>query len=311
MTTDFYPPKSSRTTGYLLGIIGSAAYGMNPLFAFWLYEDGFTSGSILMYRYLGAIILLALMILARGGSLRIRKGDILPLIIMGLLFSASSITLFESYHYLDAGIASTLLFMYPILVALIMGLVYRERISVLTMLSIAAALYGITLLNEQSGGRTMSLTGFLLVFLSALSYAIYLVAVSKSRLKDMDSWKLTFYALLFGSSIYIIQTDFLMGIEPIVTLRQAISVLGLSVFPTIISMVLITMSIHRIGSTSASILGALEPIAGVLVGVLALGEVLTMQNIIGIFVVLTAVTLIVSEGKIKEKFQERRNKVKQ
>ena len=92
--------------------------------------------SVLFYRYFFALVMMAILMKLKGESFALRKADILPLAVMGLLFSSSSLFLFESYNYMDAGIASTLLFIYPLLVAIIMAVFFHEKVSVVTGLSI-------------------------------------------------------------------------------------------------------------------------------------------------------------------------------
>ena len=119
---------NAKAKGYILGSIAAASYGMNPLFALPLYKAGMDPDSVLFFRYLFAIPLLGIMIKARGRSFKIQRKETFPLIIMGLLVALSSLTLFLSYNYMAAGIASTLLFVYPIMVALIMAMVFKEKL---------------------------------------------------------------------------------------------------------------------------------------------------------------------------------------
>ena len=125
-----------KAKGFLLGAIAAAAYGMNPLFALPLYKAGMNPDSVLFFRYLFAIPLLGIMLKARGRNFRIQRKEIFLLIVMGILVAVSSLTLFESYNYMDAGIASTILFVYPIIVALIMTFVFKEKLKKLTVLCI-------------------------------------------------------------------------------------------------------------------------------------------------------------------------------
>ena len=192
-----------RTKGLVCGAVAAATYGMNPLFTLPLYHAGMTPDSVLFYRYAFALPILAVMIRLRGQDFSLRRCEMLPLVAMGLLFSASSLFLYMSYNYMDAGIASTILFVYPILVALIMALGFRERITPLTIFCIALAVLGIGLLYEGDG-QTLSLTGVTLVLLSSLSYAVYIVGVNRSALAALPTVKLTFYALLFGLAIYVV-----------------------------------------------------------------------------------------------------------
>lgn len=113
---------AEKTRGYVLGAVAAASYGLNPLFALPLYQAGLDPDSVLFYRYLLAVVMLGTLMAVRRHSFALSRRDILPLAVMGLLFSFSSLTLFASYNYMDAGIASTILFLYPVMVAVIMAL---------------------------------------------------------------------------------------------------------------------------------------------------------------------------------------------
>lgn len=196
---------AEKTRGYVLGAVAAASYGLNPLFALPLYGAGMGVDSVLFYRYLLAVIMLGTLMIFRRHSFALTRRDILPLAIMGLLFSFSSLTLFASYNYMDAGIASTILFLYPVMVAVIMAAFFHERITAATVVSILLACTGIGLLYKGGDGATLSLIGVGLVFISSLSYAIYIVGVNRSSLRDLSTEKLTFYVLLFGLSIYLVR----------------------------------------------------------------------------------------------------------
>ena len=220
-----------KAKGYILGAVAAATYGMNPLFALPLYKAGMNPDSVLFFRYLFAIPVLGMMIVARGRSFKLKRKEVLPLIIMGLLVALSSLTLFQSYNYMDVGIASTLLFVYPILVALIMWIVFKEKLTLPTILCILLALGGIGLLYKSGDGSTLSLTGIILVMVSALSYAIYIVGVNHSTLKLMSTAKLTFYALLFGLSIYIVRSNFCTELQAIPSLPAWGNILAMAFLP--------------------------------------------------------------------------------
>lgn len=286
-----------RTKGVIYGAIAAATYGMNPLFTLPLYHAGLTPDSVLFYRYALALPILAVMIALRGQTFRLQGREVLPLAGAGLLFSASSLFLYVSYNYMDAGIASTILFVYPILVALIMGICFHERIRTLTIFCIALALLGIGLLYK-GGGETLSGLGVLFVLLSSLSYAIYIVGVNRSELKTIPTVKLTFYALLFGLSIYVVRLDFLTALQAIPTWYLWINVIALAALPTAVSLLCTTQAIHCIGSTPTAILGALEPVTAVFFGATIFHEALTVRLCIGIALILTAVTLIVAGGEV-------------
>ena len=194
---------NNKTKGYIYGAVAAATYGMNPLFALPLYQDGMDADSVLFFRYLLAIPILWAMIRWRGRDFRLTRRELPALVVLGLLMACSSLTLFLSYTYMAAGIASTLLFVYPILVALIMAIFFKEKISLLTVMCIALALVGIAMLYKGDGDATLSLAGVALVMASSLSYAIYMVGVNLPRVREVPTVKLTFYALLFGFSVFV------------------------------------------------------------------------------------------------------------
>lgn len=292
---------NNKTKGFILGAIAAASYGMNPLFTLPLYSAGMSVDTVLFYRYSLAVIVLGIMMKFQKQSFAIKRVDVLPLCIMGLLFAFSSLFLFMSYNYMDAGIASTILFVYPVLVAIIMAVVFKEKVSPITMFSIALAFVGISMLCKSPGGQTLSLVGITFVFLSSLSYAIYIVGVNRSSLKDMPIAKLTFYVLLFGLSVYVVRLQFCTELQVIPTPMLWINAVSLAVFPTVISLVTMTKAIHYIGSTPTAILGALEPVAALFFGVLVFGEQLTPRIILGILMVITAVTLIIGGKSLLKK----------
>ena len=294
---------NNKAKGFACGAVAAATYGMNPLFTLPLYDAGMSVDSVLFYRYAFAVLLLGIMMKLQGQPFALRKNEILPLVVGGLLFSASSLLLFMSYKHMDAGIASTILFVYPVMVAVIMFLFFHEKVSVITLLCILLALAGIGLLYKGEGGETLSLLGILLVVLSSLSYAIYIVGVNHSTLKTMSTAKLTFYALLFGLSLYVVRLNFCTELQAIPSPSAWGNVLAMAFLPTVISLVCTAISIHSIGSTSTAILGALEPVTALFFGVLIFGEQLTPRVILGVLMILGAVSFIV----VGRSFMERIN----
>ena len=287
-----------KAKGYILGAVAAATYGMNPLFALPLYKAGMNPDSVLFFRYLFAIPVLGMMIVARGRSFKLKRKEVLPLIIMGLLVALSSLALFQSYNYMDVGIASTLLFVYPILVALIMWIAFKEKLTLPTVLCILLALGGIGLLYKSGDGSTLNLTGIILVMISALSYAIYIVGVNQSTLKNLATLSLTFYVLLFGLVLFLVRVDFGQSLRVAETWYLWGNLIALAIFPTAISFLCTTQAIQYIGTTPTAILGALEPLTAVFFGVVVFGESLTLRLSCGMLMIILAVTLIIAGGNI-------------
>ena len=289
---------NAKAKGYILGSIAAASYGMNPLFALPLYKAGMDPDSVLFFRYLFAIPLLGIMIKARGRSFKIQRKETFPLIIMGLLVALSSLTLFLSYILIAARIASTLLFVYPIMVALIMAMVFKEKLALQTIVCMLLALGGIGLLYKSEDGSTLSLIGTLLVFASSLSYAIYIVGINQTSLKNVATLKVTFYVLLFGLSLFVARLLYSGVLNTPDQWYLWANLLALAVFPTAISFLCTTGAIQYIGSTPTAILGALEPVTAIFFGIAVFGESLTVRESFGLVMIIVAVTFVIAGGNI-------------
>ena len=212
----------------------------------------------------------------------------------------SSITLFSSYHHMDVGIASTILFVYPIMVALIMFFFFKEKISAKTTACIAVALFGIALLCNSGKDAVISMKGVLFVLGSALSYSIYIVFVNKSRIKKMATIKVTMYVLIVGWIIFAIRALAcgVLTTPPSEEWWLWGNILALSIFPTVISLICTTEAIQYIGSTPTAILGVLEPVTAVFFGIVVFHEAMTPRIILGLVLIITSVTFVIAGGNI-------------
>lgn len=292
---------NNTVKGYILGAIAAASYGTNPLFTLPLYAEGMHPNSVLFFRYLFAIPILGLMLRQRGRSFKLEKGEAVPMVVLGIIFALSSLTLFESYNYMEAGIASTILFVYPILVAVIMAVMFKEKIGVSTVICLLMAVSGIALLYKADDGSTLSLVGTMFVIASSVSYAIYIVAINKTRLKDVATLKVTFYVVFTGwlmFAAFALIADGGIETPPADKPWLWLCLLALGAFPTAISLGCTTGAIQYIGSTPTAILGALEPVTAVFFGVTIFGEQLTPRIILGIILIISAVSVVVAGGKI-------------
>lgn len=289
---------SNNMRGYLYAAMSSSSYGINA-FAPLLYAVGITTGTVLFYRYFFAVLLLLAIMFLKKESFRLTKKEFWLICPMGLLFAYSSLSLFESYKYLGVSLSATALFIYPALVALIMWIAYRETPGKVTLFAIPVVFIGIVLLDwEGLRTGTSSPLGLLIVFSSALSYAIYMVVVQKSCLSKMSSTKLSFYSLLFGMVLFIAQTRLCTDVQMLHAPLQWVIVLALAIFPSLISLAAMSQAIRLVGSTATAVLGAFEPITSVLIGVFLFHERPELISWIGMVVILLSITTVVAQNRI-------------
>ncbi|MBQ2396287.1 MAG: DMT family transporter [Bacteroidales bacterium] len=292
---------SEKTKGIACGILSAICYGMNPLGALNLYAENLSTTSVLFYRFGFAILILALIMGVKRISFRINKKELLILSSLGVLFAVSSLSLFMSFLYMPAGVASTLLFTHPIMVALIMALVFKERITSVVVFSIALAFGGVCLLYYSGEGIVLNTMGVILVLLSAFSYALYMIVVNKSSI-NLPTFKVTFYALIFCwicVSLFSF-SDESFAIQPLTNFNQLFYVLLLSVVTTVMSLCLMNVAVMILGSTPTSIMGALEPLTAVIIGVCVFDEVFSLNLALGIVLILLSVMLIILQKKISK-----------
>lgn len=289
-----------KTHGYINGILAAVSYGTNPLFTLPMYKWGMSANSILFYRYLFAVIIYGLGLkLFKKTNFKITVKEFFCLFIMAVFFALSSVTLFESFQYLDSGIACTILFVYPIIVALISNVFFREKLSKTSIFAMFITLSGIFFLNGGISG-CLNLLGAALALGSALVYAIYIVLVKNlNTIKHMKHEKLSFYVMFFGLSVFIVNLKFCTELQSINDWRVAVCIMALAIFPTIISLETINVAIRLIGATTTAILGALEPLTAIFFGLLLFHERLTINSVIGIFLILAGVMLIILKNTLK------------
>lgn len=291
--------KPTEIKGYALAALAAGAYGTNPAFAIPLYEQGMNPNSVLFFRYLFGIPLIALVMAARGVPFRLSREEIGPTAILGILMAFSSLALFESYKYINSGIASTLLFVYPVMVAVMMISFFHEKMRMSVVLCLVIMSVGLILLMKPQGEITLSPFGCLLVMVSALTYALYIIFVNISKvIKAIPTSKLLFYVLACGSAVYLAMMP--LGNELTLPTKESgwLNLTALAVIPTLLSLTCTTKAIQLIGSTPTAILGALEPVSAVLLSVTVLGQSLTPRDIAGGILIIIATTIVIGDKSV-------------
>ena len=195
--------------------------------------------------------------------------------------------------------ASTVLFGDPMMVGGMGAVCFRERVAAMTVLCIALAVGGIALLyTGGEGGATLSAVGTLIVIASALSYSVYIVGVNRPILHGVATLRLAFYLLGFGSLLFIARVAFTGELTVPTHWAMWGNLLCLALFPTVVSFICTTKAVQHIGATPTAILGALEPVTAVIIGICVFGETLTPGEVLGLVLIIVAVTLVVAGGSI-------------
>ncbi len=283
----------SQHRGFLYGALAAICYGTNPLGALYLYKAGFAPGSVLFYRFAGASILSALFILFLKKDFRVPRENVPYIGFLGFLFAASALCLYLSFLFMDAGVASTILFSYPIMVAIFMVIFFKEKLQRKTVVSILLAISGVVLLMRTGDGSVLSPAGIALVLFSSLTYAIYIVTAARMP-KPIGALKMNMYIFAVCAICLFLYSLCAPGhsIHPVKNLHEFAWLFQLAFMPSLLSLIFMQKALRTIGSTPTAILGALEPLTAVCIGVGVFHEALSARLVAGIILILCSVTLL-------------------
>ena len=287
---------SPTLKGTIAGLVAAICYGLIPLFTIPIKNgeaaNHLSDCSIMFYRFALATLIIAVLMLITRRSFKITRGELVTLTYLAFLSDGSALFLIDGYNYLSSGVATTIHFMYPVVTTIMMMVFYNEARKVSTLLAVLLAVVGVGVLSWQSNGQT-SLHGIVIELISACCYAFYLIRVNRSRVRNMDGMKLTFYVMGIGALIFgaeaLRQDEFQM----ITTSVQASHLLLLGIVCTVVTNLCLVMAVQRIGSTMTAVLGALEPLTAVALGCLLMGEDITLNVVLGICLIIPSVIIII------------------
>ena len=276
--------------GYLCAFISAFTYGLIPLFMIPIKkEESFSVDATLFYRFLIASGAIVFFLLYQKERLRISFREGLIMSLLGLLYALSAEFLFLAYDYLSPGIASTIFFSYPIIVALVLILFYKEKLTLPTLLSLLLVVAGVGVLSIKKG-EALNYIGLGISLLGALVYALYILIVNKVRIES-SGVKISFYSMLFSSLYFLVKSLLLRESITISSWALAGDLTLFAIITTSLSLVTLVYAVRYIGSTPTAIMGAFEPIVAVLISVGLFGEQLTPSLVIGGMVIIIGVLI--------------------
>lgn len=296
----------NRIKGVLLALISSGTFGLIPLFTIPLrQEENMNEVSIVFYRYLLSAFLILVLCLFDRKSLRVSSRSLLRLILISVFYATTTISLVYAYNYIPSGVVTTIHFLYPVVVVFLMTLIYREALSRRLLFIALMAIVGVGFLAFSGGGESdylqnhsvgVIIGGLFLALSTAFTYGFYIVGLNLGGVRELDSKVVSFYVLLMGSLFYALYAQFTSGIQWVPSGKAWMNLSLLALFPTVISLITLVLAVKSIGSSTTSILGAAEPIIAVFCGVWVFNEAFTINSLIGLVLVIMAVTLVMLDA---------------
>ncbi|MCL2650274.1 MAG: DMT family transporter [Candidatus Azobacteroides sp.] len=289
----------TKFKGIALGLLSSASFGLIPSFSIPLMREGMGIASILFYRFLFSTLFILPLLLFRKDSIRIDVKQIVILSVLSIFFAATSLGLIWSYSFIPSGITTTIHFLYPILVAIVMMYFFREKRSILIFLSALFSFMGVALLCWSDTAVVVKMIGIYIALATVVTYAVYIVGVNRFGINRINSLIVLFYIVFFGTILFGIYALSTTGIEAITTKKEWMYLIILAFLPTVVSDFALILSIKYAGETIAAILGVMEPVVAVCMGVWFFSESFNLYSFIGLIIVLFSVimTIIVGYGK--------------
>ena len=303
------PPGHPRRTdmGFFLALLSSAAFGLIPLFSLPLLHDGMSAECVLFYRFLFGALSLAVIVVLRHERLGASSRELIRLAVFSVMYALAALLMFQGFDYLPSGVASTLQFLYPLMVMLIMIAFFHEKPSLITVCSVALAIAGVFLLSGGEGEGAVSIKGIVLLLISALCNAVYICGLHVARIRSISGLSITFWVLFFGMLASLANALFSGSFQWLHSWTEAGTAVLLAVITAAVSNLALVLAIQRIGSTMASILGVMEPLTAVTVGILVFDEPATAGVFAGVAVICAAVVLVMAGPQLAEHLRKGRN----
>ena len=278
--------------GFFYGLFSSATFGLIPFFSIPLMRGGMSAECALFYRFLIASLTLGLILRLRGERFKTPLPMLGGLCLSSLFYLLAALLLFWSFRHMPSGMASTIQFLYPVQVMLIMVFFFHERFSWITAASIALAVAGVYMLGGDSTSGEISLLGFVMALLSSLCNALYIIGLHVTRKPGLSGLAVTFWVLAFGAAMSFISALLTDSFRLLASWDELLHVLGLAIITALLSNLTLVLAVERIGSTLASVLGVMEPLTAVVVGIIVFHEPCTAAVFSGVGLICGSVLLV-------------------
>lgn len=274
--------------GVLAVVIASFLYGIMPIFTKRALLEGMTSGAVVFYRLFFAAIVSFIVLKVLGIDMTATKRQITEMAVMGVIgFGATMALLTMAYSLIPTGLATMLHFTYPLFVTVVMTVLFKEKMSKAKLVACLCAIGGILLIADFS---SLSVAGVLLAVASGTTYAAYVIANKKLTFGRLHGLVIVFYVSSFATVFFgikaVVTKEMMLPCSPL----ALVLLLIIAVFCTVTTLFLLTYGIKTLGASTASMLNMLEPVIGLVAGVIVYNEIIPLKGIIGcVLIVMTGI----------------------
>lgn len=284
-------------SGALLAVIGVVLFSAKAVMVKLAYTYNVDHLTLLLFRMVFALPFYVLIAFWKKPlhPNKVGKKDYLWIVFFGFVgYYLASLFDFMGLQYIKAGLERIILFIYPTIVVLLSWLVFGKRITKIQVIAIGITYIGVlvTFWGEISINDSAALMGGALIFLSALTYASYLVG-SGWLIPKFGAIQFTAYAMIVSTLCivvhYLMVRGFTLQVYP-----TEVYILGIAMalFSTLIPSFLVSEAINRLGASTFSIFGSLGPVSTIILAFIFLDEQISFVQLAGMLVVIFGVLLV-------------------
>ncbi|KAA9027766.1 EamA family transporter [Niallia endozanthoxylica] len=278
--------------GYLLVLLSAVGFGFIPIFALYAYQSGVNVSTLLFLRFFIAALIFFIYAKVKLKKWTLSQKQIISMILLGgVFYTVQSLFYFLSVQYIPASLASLLVYLYPIFVAILSYFINRESFSFPLFASIALTLCGMAFILGSPDG-TIQMTGILLAMGSALVYSLFIV-IGNHVTQEIPSIITSAFITMSSALSFFIWG---MASDTLHFHFQStgwLAIIGVVLLSTVLAIFTLFAGMNIIGPTKASILSTVEPVVTAIFSFLLLDEKIGVAQIIGGCIVLAGASCVV------------------
>jgi DME family drug/metabolite transporter len=288
---------SQKQVGYIQIILSGVFFGFLGLFGKTAFQKNIFPGELLGLRFLTSAILLGifLAVFQKNAFKMSLKNSLISLSLGVFGYAVFSSCYFLALKGVSASLTVLLLYTYPVLVSIGAKFFFKEEIGPKGILALFLSTLGLIFLVwgewEVSGAIYLAYG-----FASAFFYAIYIL-ISRKVLEDISFMGSSFYVQL-GAGLALCLINFKNLERPlgIITSNTPL-IIGMAVVCSLFPLTLFLAGLQKVPPSQASILSTTEPISGVVIASVFLGERMGLIQIAGGLLVLAGMILVSMKSK--------------
>ena len=280
----------------MFAILSAVFFGTMPLFTKTAYAYGCNAYTAAFGRFLvGALGSGVIIVMLPGADFRVSRSEFQRLAGLSVFYAATPVLLYEAYHGISTGLATTLHFTYPVIVMMIGAAAFRNRLHTRQIICLFICIAGISCFYKP--GQAGSACGIALAVASGLTYALYILFLGRSGLQGLHVLVITFWISLLSATEIGLAALAGGRLALLIPWQGWLAIVGLGLLATVLALALFQLGVFLCGEVKASLLSTFEPLTSVILGALVFHESLMPRTVAGIALIFLSTLLLVLDRR--------------